>query len=168
LLRKRRDGARGMSIATTGLRIKVTLAHISPEVMRSIAEPLTMRLDRLHPTLQAAFGWTNAHLYAFHVGAMSWGEIEPGFRDAMGDARKTRLDDLVRDTGAKTIRYTYDFGDSWRHVIKLEAWVPNTAMEGVPLLLEAKGRCPPEDVGRLATRIFSPHCATRRAPTTPN
>ncbi|WP_247480647.1 plasmid pRiA4b ORF-3 family protein [Bradyrhizobium sp. 144] len=54
---------------------------------------------------------------------------------------------VVRETDAKTIHYLYDFGDSWDHVIKLEKWFDNTTTEGLPLLLEAAGRCPPEDVG---------------------
>ncbi|WP_247493524.1 plasmid pRiA4b ORF-3 family protein [Bradyrhizobium sp. 142] len=40
----------------------------------------------------------------------------------------------------------HDFGDSWDHVIKLEKWFDNTTTEGLPLLLEAAGRCPPEEV----------------------
>ncbi|WP_311979913.1 IS1096 element passenger TnpR family protein [Bradyrhizobium diazoefficiens] len=32
-------------------------------------------------------------------------------------------------------------------MIKLEKWFDNTTTEGLPLLLEAAGRCPPEDVG---------------------
>ncbi|WP_247772775.1 plasmid pRiA4b ORF-3 family protein [Bradyrhizobium sp. 192] len=32
-------------------------------------------------------------------------------------------------------------------MIKLEKWFDNTTIEGLPLLLEAAGRCPPEDVG---------------------
>ena len=51
------------------------------------------------------------------------------------------------ETGAKTIHYLYDFGDSWDHVIKLEKWFDNTHDRGSPFLLEAAGRCPPEDVG---------------------
>jgi Plasmid pRiA4b ORF-3-like protein len=136
-----------MSIATTGVRIKAVIAHVAPEVMRRLAVPLAIRLDRLHLALQAAFGWTSSHLYAFHAGGASWGALDPDFADAMGDVGRTRLCDIVRDTGAKTIRYTYDFGDNWEHVIRLEKWVEDTSMEGLPLLLEAKGRCPPEDVG---------------------
>jgi|CXWL01.1.fsa_nt_gi hypothetical protein len=136
-----------MSIATTGVRIKAVIAHVTPEVMRRIAVPLAIRLDRLHLTLQAAFGWTNSHLYAFHGAGMSWGVLDPDFAEAMGDVSKTRLYDIVRDTGAKTIRHTYDFGDNWEHVVKLEEWVEYTSTEGLPLLLDAKGRCPPEDVG---------------------
>nr|WP_283811409.1 plasmid pRiA4b ORF-3 family protein [Bradyrhizobium zhanjiangense] len=63
------------------------------------------------------------------------------------DARKARLSDIVQETGAKTIHYLYDFGDSWHRVIKLEKWFDNTLTDGLPFLLEAAGRCPPEDVG---------------------
>ncbi|MCK1346466.1 plasmid pRiA4b ORF-3 family protein, partial [Bradyrhizobium sp. 166] len=52
-----------MSLSTTAVRIKVTLKDVKPEVMRCLVVPLTLRLDRLHLTLQAAFGWTNSHLF---------------------------------------------------------------------------------------------------------
>nr|WP_271598501.1 plasmid pRiA4b ORF-3 family protein [Bradyrhizobium sp. CCBAU 45384] len=32
-------------------------------------------------------------------------------------------------------------------MIKIEKWFDNTTTEGLPLLLDAAGRCPPEDVG---------------------
>jgi len=138
-----------MSIARTAVRLKVTLDRVEPEVMRRLVVPLTIRLDRLHLTLQAAFGWTNTHLYAFTAGGIDWGIPDPHYPTGGQpvDARKARLYDIVRDTGAKTIRYLYDFGDDWQHVIKLERWFENTDTAGMPFLLEAFGRCPPEDVG---------------------
>ena len=138
-----------MSLNTTAVRIKVTLKDVKPEVMRCLVVPLTLRLDRLHLTLQAAFGWTNSHLFEFLAGEGRWGIPDPDgdFGPQPIDARKARLSDLVHQTGAKTIHYLYDFGDSWDHVIKLEKWFDNTTTEGLPLLLEAAGRCPPEDVG---------------------
>ncbi|WP_311979899.1 plasmid pRiA4b ORF-3 family protein [Bradyrhizobium diazoefficiens] len=51
------------------------------------------------------------------------------------------------ETGAKTIHYLYDFGDSWDPVIKLEKWFDKATTEGLAILLDAAGRCPPEDVG---------------------
>src|SRR5689334_21284179 len=98
---------------------------------------------------QAAFGWTNSHLFEFLAGEGRWGIPDPDgdFGPQPIDARKTRLSNIVQETGAKTIHYLYDFGDSWDHVIKLEKWFDNTTTEGLPLLLEAAGRCPPEDVG---------------------
>ncbi|WP_247355086.1 plasmid pRiA4b ORF-3 family protein [Bradyrhizobium sp. 160] len=117
--------------------------------MRCLVVPITLRLDRLHLTLQAAFGWTNSHLFEFLAGDGRWGIPDPDgdFDPQPIDARKTRLSNIVQETGAKTIHYLYDFGDSWDHVIKLEKWFDNTTTEGLPLLLEAAGRCPPEDVG---------------------
>ncbi|MGR4927470.1 hypothetical protein ACIPUD_11765 [Bradyrhizobium sp. CAR08] len=54
-----------MSLNTTAVRIKVTHKEVKPEVMRCLVVPFTLRLDRLHLTLQAAFGWTNRHLFEF-------------------------------------------------------------------------------------------------------
>nr|WP_271627576.1 plasmid pRiA4b ORF-3 family protein [Bradyrhizobium sp. CCBAU 11445] len=138
-----------MSLNKTAVRIKVTLKDVKPEVMRCLVVPLTLRLDRLHLTLQAAFGWTNSHLFEFLAGEGRWGIPDPDgdFGPQPIDARKTRLSNIVQETGAKTIHYLYDFGDSWDHVIKLEKWFDNTTTEGLPFLLEAAGRCPPEDVG---------------------
>ena len=137
-----------MSLGTTAVRIKVTLKDVTPEVMRRLVVPLTLRLDRMHLTLQAAFGWTGSHLFEFRAGEAHWGIPDAddfGYRPL--DARKSRLYDVIRETGAKTIHYFYDFGDSWDHVIKLEKWFENTSIDGLPFLLEATGRCPPEDVG---------------------
>src|SRR6185295_10303825 len=125
-----------MSLNTTAVRIKVTLKDVKPEVMRRLVEPVTLRLDRLHLTFQAAFGWTNSHLFEFHAGEERWGIPDPDgyFGPQPIDARKARLSDIVQETGAKTIHYLYDFGDSWDHVIKLEN---NTLTDGLPLLLDA-------------------------------
>jgi hypothetical protein len=87
--------------------------------------------------------------FEFLAGEGRWGIPDPDgdFGPQPIDARKTRLSNIVQETGAKTIHYLYDFGDSWDHVIKLEKWFDNTTTEGLPLLLDATGRCPPEDVG---------------------
>lgn len=62
-----------MSLNTTAVRIRVTLKDVKPEVMRRLVVPVTLRLDRLHLTLQSAFGWTNSHLFEFHAGEERWG-----------------------------------------------------------------------------------------------
>ena len=66
-----------MSLNTTAVRIKVTLKDVKPEVMRCLVVPLTLRLDRLHLTLQAAFGWTNSQLFEFHAGEARRGIPDP-------------------------------------------------------------------------------------------
>lgn len=78
-----------MSLNTTAVRIKVTLKDVKPEVMRRLVVPVTLRLDRLHLTLQAAFGWTNRHLFEFFA----------DYGHQPMDARKARLSDIARETG---------------------------------------------------------------------
>ncbi len=133
--------------ATSIARLKVTLDDVKPAVQRRLEVPLTIRLDRLHLVLQAALGWTNSHLYEIKAGGVGWGMLDPDFGDGPLDARKARLIDVLEDVGTKTIKYLYDFGDGWEHTIKVER--VTVAVPGVayPVLLDASGRCPPEDVG---------------------
>ena len=60
--------------------LKVDLEDVEPAVTRRLAVPLDCRLDRLHLTLQAAFGWTDSHLWEFRVRDARWGLPDPGCR----------------------------------------------------------------------------------------
>ena len=128
-------------------RLKITLDDVKPAVLRRIEVPLTIRLDRLHLVLQAAMGWTNSHLYEIRARDVGWGMPDPDWGDGPLDARKARLLDVLEDTGAKTLKYLYDFGDGWEHTVKVERITD--AIPGLlyPFLIDATGRCPPEDVG---------------------
>jgi hypothetical protein len=128
-------------------RLKITLDDVEPPVLRCIEAPLTIRLDRLHLALQAAIGWTNSHLYEIRAGDVGWGEPDPDWGDNPLDARKARLIDVLEDVGAKTLRYLYDFGDGWEHTIKVERIFDAEPGILYPRLIEAVGRCPPEDCG---------------------
>ena len=50
-------------------------------------------------------------------------------------------------SGAKTLHYLYDFGDGWEHSIKILGIEDGKPGLAYPLLRDAAGRCPPEDVG---------------------
>lgn len=134
-----------MSAATIA-RLKITLDDIEPAVVRRVEVPFNIRLDRLHLVLQAAMGWTNSHLYEIRAGGAGWGTPDPD-GDDMLDATKARLHRMVEDTGAKTLHYIYDFGDGWDHTIKIERVIDPVFGVLYPRLLDASGRCPPEDVG---------------------
>src|ERR1700686_5059463 len=133
-----------MSAATIA-QLKITLDDIKPVVLRRIEVPLILRLDRLHLAFQAAMGWTNSHLYEIRAGGVGWSTPYPD-ADWAGDfidARKARLEDI----GTKSLQYLYDFGDGWEHTIKIERLIDPEPGVLYPRLIEAKGRCPPEDVG---------------------
>jgi hypothetical protein len=128
-------------------RLSVTLEDVEPKVTRRLDVPADIRLDRLHLVLQAAMGWTDTHLYEIRARDIGWGISDPDWGDGPLDARKATLWDVVEDTGAKTLRYIYDFGDCWEHVIKIERFLPPEPGVLYPILFAAAGCCPPEDVG---------------------
>lgn len=130
-------------------RIKITLEWVEPAVTRRLEVPLDLRLDRLHQTLQAAMGWTDSHLWGFEAGGATFGPPMPddGFGDKPINASKVTLQSVLEDTGRKTLHYTYDYGDNWEHVIKVEK-IGNADPDVLyPRLVAASGACPPEDVG---------------------
>ena len=129
------------------LRLKVTLDDVEPKVLRRIEVPADIKLDRLHLTLQAALGWTNSHLFEIRARDVGWGLPSPDRPDGPLDARKVKLIDVLEDAGTKTLRYLYDYGDGWEHTIKVERMIPADTNIAYPRLIEASGRCPPEDVG---------------------
>ena len=133
--------------AETIARLKATLDDVEPPVTRRLEVPLDIRLDRLHLTLQAAFGWTDSHLWEIRARDVGWGLPDPDWSDGPLNARKATLWDVIEDTGAKTLHYLYDFGDGWEHTLKLLAIDDGKAGAVYPRLLDAKGRCPPEDIG---------------------
>jgi len=138
-----------MTARDTIARLAITLEDVDPAVIRRLEVPLSLRLDRLHQVLQIAMGWTDSHLYEIRVGETGWGIPEPDwdFGDGPLDARKTSLREVIDETGARTLTYLYDFGDGWDHTIRIERIGEADANAAYPRLLEASGRCPPEDVG---------------------
>jgi len=137
-----------MSVDTIA-RLKITLDDVEPAVLRRVEVPFDVRLDRLHLILQAAIGWTNSHLYEIRARDVGWSTPYPD-QDWAGDfldARKARLSEVLEDVGTKTLKYLYDFGDGWEHTIKIERLIDPEPGTRYPRLIEARGRCPPEDVG---------------------
>jgi hypothetical protein len=133
--------------AATIAHLRIRLDDVEPAVVRRLEVPPTIRLDRLHLVLQAAMGWTNSHLYEIRARDVGWGVPDRDFGDAPLDAAKARLSDILEDVGARSLKYLYDFGDGWVHSIRIERITDAVPGIAYPRLIEATGRCPPEDVG---------------------
>jgi hypothetical protein len=129
------------------VRLKITLDEVKPAVTRRIEVPLDIKLSDLHLVLQAVMPWSNYHLYEFRAGKVGWGIPDADWDDGPLDARKTTLLKVLEDTGVKSVKYLYDFGDGWEHKIKIERIAKPEADVVYPRLIDASGRCPPEDVG---------------------
>ena len=64
-------------------------------------------------------GWEGGHLHEFMFGQDSYARNEPGLdlSEVMDEAHVTLREAL----GArKTFVYVYDYGDNWRHKVKIE------------------------------------------------
>lgn len=134
-----------MSIA----RLHITLDGVEPSVTRTLQVPVNLRLDRLHLVIQAAMGWENSHLYAFLAGSKRWALPDPGFDDDALPVAKASLADIIDASAAAPIRYIYDFGDGWVHLITVDGTDAPIAGDLYPKLIDVTGKCPPEDVGGL-------------------
>lgn len=46
-------------------------------------------------------------------------------------------------------RYTYDFGDSWDHILHIEKSLPTDPNKKYPICIGGEMSCPPEDCGGM-------------------
>jgi hypothetical protein len=127
------------------VQVKIKLRGVSkPPVWRRLQVRADMRLDHLHEAILAAFGWAGYHMHAFESGPERFGspDSELGFTDE----RAVSLGELIGDVGDRLL-YTYDFGDNWEHEILVEELLDADPEVRYPVLVAAKGACPPEDCG---------------------
>ena len=97
--------------------IVISLADIDPPIWRRVIVSSTMTLHELHRTIQLLFDWYDYHLYEFIYQDRRFEAPSP---DAEGeDATRTTLRDLDLGGGSE-LRYVYDFGDEWVHIIEVE------------------------------------------------
>jgi len=136
------------------VRADVHILDIEPKICRTLELPMAFNLAQLHEVLQAAFGWTDSHLHQFNIGGLIYGAPEldeDGLLDNRAfEAIKVRMIDLhfPNDPADNrlTILYEYDFGDNWRHLLRLER-VQREEGAKYPRCIAAARSGPPEDAG---------------------
>jgi hypothetical protein len=87
------------------------------------------------------------HLAQIILGDVGWGMPDPDFGAGPLDASKARLIEVLEDVGTRSLKYLYDFGDCWEHSVRIERITDAVPGMTYLCLVEATGRCPPEDVG---------------------
>lgn len=127
-------------------RIKVTVRGSKPPIWRRLEVPSSITLDRLHETIQQAFGWYGYHLWVFETPAGEYGLPDPelGHRSA-----KTKKLAQVAASAGEKIGYTYDFGDDWRHDIVVEDVSAADPGVAYPRCVTGRRAGPPEDCGGI-------------------
>jgi len=116
-------------------QLRVVLGGISPLIWRRLVVDASSTLEELHHVIQIAFAWSGDHLHRFKVHGRSYGAGAP-----------VALDHLGLRLGERFL-YEYDFGDLWRHDLRVEQI---TAAEGglaLPRCTGGRRAGPPEDSG---------------------
>ena len=127
--------------------LKVTIEDTHPPVWRRLIVPEKITYEDLHRILQIAFGWEEAHLHDFSFPNTNYRVVMSHDDMEFGDCvleKNTLIDEDLMDF--RWIRYTYDFGDDWRHKIVFEKKDPSYK-ERFAQVIKWKGDNFAEDIG---------------------
>jgi hypothetical protein len=137
------DGGR---TALTVHILRVTLLDVSPPVWRLIRVPSAITLGGLHVIVQTAMGWEDRHLHEWRIGDRSFGPPdEEDWGEGMDDESTALLADVA--PADSILRYDYDLGDGWEHLVEVEAVEPYDATVPPVAVLDGARAAPPEDCG---------------------
>lgn len=140
------------------LQFKIELTETNPLVWRKVLVPSNYNFWDLHVAIQDSMGWLDYHLHHFEIkGKGKHKESKIGIPDF------ERFDELpevfpgweipvmnyFNDLGV-TAKYLYDYGDSWRHSIKLEGYIVKEKGIKYPTCIDGELACPPEDCGGIS------------------
>jgi hypothetical protein len=149
------------------LKIELQPNEIKPVIWRRFDVDGRISLSKLHHFIQAAFGWSDAHLHEFEIHGSTYRAPTP--EDdfdvlEIRDERKVFLNRLI--TEQDVFIYRYDFGDNWEHVVTVEDFIVDdeSDLRGGAYVTDGARAAPPEDVGGpdgyhdfLETLLVDPH-----------
>jgi hypothetical protein len=127
------------------LQLHVELVDVTPAVWRRILVPTSIRMAKLHDIMQAAIGWRNSHLHVFNVGPSRIGMCFDDYPE--DEINECDVSVLAALRGKTSFEYEYDFGDSWQHLVTIEAELRTPHALKYAICLDGANACPPEDVG---------------------
>ena len=131
-------------------QLKIQLKWTNPKIWRRVIVPTSMTLRDLHDVIQAAMGWEDYHMHEFVIKKKRY--QEPPEKDLWGyfdegkyeNEREFTLKDVLYK--GLSFSYTYDFGDNWTHLIRVEK-NEVTAPDNLPVCISGELAGPPEDCG---------------------
>jgi hypothetical protein len=127
--------------------LNVELEGIEPRIWRRILVPGSIKLPKLHDLLQLVMGWTDSHLHSFQFAEKVFTAAHADLEELdMLDEKKCTLEGVLGDRLREFV-YEYDFGDSWRHHIKVKPIIQPNPDWFYPLCIAGERAAPPDDVG---------------------
>ena len=133
----------------------ITKVFVGKEISRTIQMRGDQTLQALHRAIFKAFDREEEHLHEFNFGKGPYDREGPRYtlasnaRDFItdevtaGDVAKTTLDSLTLEVG-QAFGYWFDFGDDWRHEIRVEAVGDAPPKCRLPKVTARVGDSPPQ------------------------
>lgn len=131
-------------------QLKIVMEGSKPPVWRRIMIPDRITFCQLHWTIQVVFGWEDEHLHEFTFPDSNIRITDENDYPCGGNERDlsedTIIDDFIQE--GSWFRYTYDFGDNWRHRITVEKVIEGYDKR-YPQIVKFKGENYEEDSGGI-------------------
>jgi hypothetical protein len=131
---------------TSIYRFRVALVD-HKDVWRRIDVRSNQTLVDLHYAIQDAFDWDDDHMYAFFLNGKAWDPsaeyVCPEGQETGERSARVRLDRLQLRPSQR-ILYIFDFGDEWRHEVRVEKVGLEPEVGEYPRIVEEHGKPPPQ------------------------
>ena len=135
--------------------LRVTLKGLKPAIFRKFEVPSNITLRNLGELILDVMGWEDYHLHQFRVKDRLFApksQFDVDYNPLFDNGRNYFSDDFtlgdVLSEKGKSIEMEYDFGDSWRHEVKLSSvgeYKPDEIQ--AVRFIDGKRACPVEDCG---------------------
>lgn len=138
------------------IQLKISLTHSKPLIWRQFLVTKDTTFFELHHIIQIVMGWDNYHMFEFDLEGYRIGEVDEDEKsngyggDQVLNSIEVKLSDVITQQ-KDIINYLYDFGDGWKHQIKVEKFhnIDNTLK--YPICIDGQMNCPPEDCGGIGS-----------------
>jgi hypothetical protein len=130
----------------SNMQIYIELEGITPKIWRRIVVPSSITLDRLSDVIQIVMGWSGEHMHLFTIKDRQYMDLPEDDPEALEEGL-FRLGPLISSKD-RPFTYTYDLGNNWTHLVKLEKMgMEDDGEWGNLFCVDGEGSCPPDDSG---------------------
>ncbi|MDD4526522.1 MAG: plasmid pRiA4b ORF-3 family protein [Candidatus Margulisbacteria bacterium] len=126
---------------------KISLKNSDPLIWRRVKVPSYFTLGDFHEVIQIVMPWADCHMHVFKVKGKTYTNLEYESMENDLDEDLFELVDILKE--GDTFDYIYDFGDGWRHNVKVEELVSPEKKEIYPICVEGEFAAPQENSGGL-------------------
>lgn len=136
-------------------QLRISLFDTAPKIWRRILIPTSATFWELHSAIQDVFNWNHSHLHEFMYDdkifkkTMLFGIPSDEYESAEIEILPSWKHKISKYLNLEepNLKYVYDLGDNWLHLIELENILPAEKGVPYPISIGGKRNAPPDDCG---------------------